>query len=151
MNDSIRSPSRATTEELRTEWPRAIWSRIALAALVAAAILLATSIGGSPGQAATGGISATSGDRYDRLWRELPRRQKRWARRTSECESGSRAKIHGGTGTYHGAFQFMLSTWRRAPKSPGGDPHKRRWRVQAVVAVYLKKRDGARTHWPNCG
>jgi Transglycosylase-like domain len=90
-------------------------------------------------------------DRYERLWNNLSDRNKRWARRTSRCESGGDPRIHGGGGAYHGAFQFHLSTWRNAPKSPGGDPHRKGWRTQAVVAVYLKKRDGARTHWPHCG
>ena len=89
--------------------------------------------------------------RYQRLWDGLSDRNHRWARRTSRCESGMDRNIHGGGGTYHGAFQFMLSTWRNAPKSPGGDPHRYSWKTQAVVAIYLKKRDGARNHWPNCG
>ena len=89
--------------------------------------------------------------RYQRLWDDLSRKNKRWARQTSACESGRDRNIHGGGGAYHGAFQFMLSTWRNSPKSPGGDPHRYSWKTQAVVAVYLKKRDGARTHWPHCG
>ena len=68
-----------------------------------------------------------------------------------ECESGGDPNIHGGSGSYHGAFQFMKSTWQNAPKSVGADPHKQRWKVQAVVAVLLKKRDGAGSHWPVCG
>ncbi len=89
--------------------------------------------------------------RYERLWDRLSERNQRWARRTSRCESGKDRNIHGGGGAYHGAFQFMRSTWRNAPKSPGGDPHTYSWKTQAVVAVYLKKQDGARTHWPHCG
>jgi hypothetical protein len=130
---------------------------LGIAALAMTALLGVLIASGSV-QASTGGISAdggtsgsSGGDRYDRLWRGLSDKNKAWARRTSECESGGDPKIHGGGGTYHGAFQFMLGTWRSAPKSPGGDPHKYRWKVQAVVAVYLKKRDGAHTHWPVCG
>lgn len=89
--------------------------------------------------------------RYERLWDDLGHRHKRWARQTSECESGRDRNIHGGGGAYHGAFQFAKQTWRSAPKSPGGDPHRYSWKTQAVVAVHLKKRDGARNHWPNCG
>lgn len=99
-------------------------------------------------------VAPAQGDtspRYKRLWEDLSDKNKRWARRTSECESGGDRNAHGGGGAYHGAFQFALSTWRNAPKSPGGDPHKYSWKTQAVVAVYLKKRDGARTHWPHCG
>ncbi len=88
--------------------------------------------------------------RYQRLWDELSNKNHRWARRVSECESGGDRNIHGAGGDYHGAFQFMLSTWRRAPKSPGGDPHRKSWKTQAVVAIYLKKKDGARTYWPGC-
>jgi hypothetical protein len=143
---SERSPAVTRRGRLRRAALRAI------PVLLIVAIPMAVTI--APVHAGTGGTSETTGtaggDRYDRLWRGLSRKQKRWARRTSECESGGQAKIHGGGGTYHGAFQFRLSTWRTSPKSPGGDPHRYRWRVQAVVAVYLKKRDGA-GHWPNCG
>ena len=78
------------------------------------------------------------------------RRNKRWASHTAKCESGKDPNAIGGGGLYRGAFQFMKSTWRGAPKSPGGDPIKYSYRTQAVVAVYLKKRDGT-GHWPNCG
>jgi hypothetical protein len=120
---------------------------LALAAIVGAVLI--------PISAARGGSGGTSlktddGNRYDRLWHDLSRKNRSWAHRTSECESGDDPHAHGGGGTYHGAFQFMLSTWKDAPRSPGGDPHEKRWRVQAVVAVYEKKRDGA-SNWPNCG
>jgi hypothetical protein len=127
--------------------------------VVGAILALAPAVGttalagsGGTGTGDGGGERAGDGggDRWDRMWDRFSRRDKRWAHRTSKCESGERAKIHGGGGAYHGAFQFMLSTWRNAPKSPGGDPHRRRWKVQAVVAVKLKHRDGAH-HWPNCG
>jgi hypothetical protein len=111
-------------------------------------VVAATSAAGD-----TGGIGLrveSDGGRYARLWEDLGRKNKRWARQTSACESGGNAKIHGGGGTYHGAFQFLKSTWRRAPKSPGGDPHRYSWKTQAVVAVYMKKRDGAGA-WPVCG
>ena len=38
----------------------------------------------------------------------------------------------------------MRSTWKASPKSPGGDPIAYPYRTQAVVAVLLKNRDGAR-------
>jgi hypothetical protein len=123
---------------------------LGIAALAMTAVMAVLVAGGSV-KAATGGISADSGgDRYDRLWAGLSDRNRRWARRVSECESGGDPRIHGGGGTYHGAFQFTLGTWRTSPKTPGGDPHNYRWKVQAVVAVYLKKRDGT-GHWPVCG
>jgi hypothetical protein len=124
--------------------------------LVVTMILGLTAVWGATAQAGSGGVGSggggdSGGNRYDRMWDNFSRKDKRWAHSTSQCESGQRPKIHGGGGTYHGAFQFMLSTWRSAPKSPGGDPHTRSWKTQAVVAVKLKHRDGARTHWPNCG
>ena len=79
-----------------------------------------------------------------------PSKDKKWAHRTSECEAGGDRNIHGGGGSYHGAFQFMKSTWKSSPKSVGADPHNYSWKTQAVVAVLLKKRDGA-GHWPVCG
>jgi hypothetical protein len=130
--------------------------RLSLAAALAAAMLAcvvwaAGSAAGDSGGVGIGSSRGDTGDRYQRLWNDLSRSNKRWARRTSDCESGGNRKIHGGGGSYHGAFQFMLSTWRSAPKSQGGDPHRKSWKTQAVVAVYLKKRDGARNHWPVCG
>src|SRR5215208_5345258 len=108
---------------------------IVVVMLAATMIPSAAALGGSGGT----GTKLSDGNKYDRLWDGLSRKQHRWARRTSDCESGGDANIHGGGGDYHGAFQFMLSTWKGAPKSPGGDPHEKRWRVQGVVAVYLKK------------
>ena len=75
---------------------------------------------------------------------------RRWANRTSECESGRNPRAIGGGGLYRGAFQFMKATWRSSPKSPGGDPVRFSYRTQAVVAVLLMKRDGP-GHWPVCG
>lgn len=98
-----------------------------------------------------GPVQAGTSDRYDRLWDKTSKKQKRWARATSKCESGRDRDIHSSGGHYHGAFQFSLRTWRHSPKTPGGDPHRESWRTQAVVAVQLKKRDGGKTHWPSCG
>jgi soluble lytic murein transglycosylase-like protein len=125
---------------------------LVLAAAIAALSMTFASVAG-PASAYSGGTSTTSdgsGGKYKRLWRKTSRRNKRWANRTAECESGKDPDAIGGGGAYRGAFQFMKSTWRHAPKSPGGDPIKYRYRTQAVVAVYLKKRDGT-GHWPNCG
>lgn len=88
--------------------------------------------------------------KYNRLWKKASNRDKRWARRTSECESGGNPDAIGGGGKYRGAFQFLKSTWRAAPKSPGGDPITYTYKTQAVVAIALKRSDG-RGHWPNCG
>jgi Transglycosylase-like domain len=127
--------------------------RIALlivgATLAITPIIGTTALAGSGGVGSGGGGSKGSG-KYARLWDGISEKNKRWAKRTSRCESGGNERIHGGGGSYHGAFQFMKSTWKNSPKSPGGDPHTYNWRTQAVVAVYLKRRDGA-GHWPNCG
>jgi hypothetical protein len=102
-------------------------------------------------QASTGGISADGGgDKWDDLWYSFSRKNRRWAKRTGECESGNNPTAHGGGGIYHGAFQYLKSTWNDAPKSPDGDPHNYRWRIQAVVSILKKKRDGTGA-WPVCG
>ena len=126
---------------------------VAFAALAATPLSLdaagAASSGGigQPGEEAE---TSESGDKYSRMWDETSRRDKRWAGKTAECESGKDPNAIGGGGRYRGAFQFMKSTWKASPKSPGGDPINYPYRTQAVVAVALKKRDGA-GHWPVCG
>lgn len=123
-----------------------------IGALGLATLVTSSAQGGGGGVSSGGQKSAGSkgGDRYDRIWKRFKQKDRRWARRTSRCEAGGNPRIHGGGGSYHGAFQFMKSTWRSSPKSRGSDPHRYRWRVQAVVAVKLKHRDGA-GHWPVCG
>ena len=78
--------------------------------------------GASASTATTGGSTERVGTKYERIWRRLSVGDKRWAR----------------------------STWAASPKSPGGDPIAYPYRTQAVVAVLLKRRDGA-GHWPVCG
>lgn len=142
---------------------------MALAALTASLILAApvgaASSGGvtttSGGTGGTGGGTSTSepgtgvdpvasAPRYERLWAQVTTRERRWAHQTSECESGGDPDAIGGGGLYRGAFQFMRSTWKHSPKSPGGDPIAYPYRTQAVVAVALMREDGT-GHWPNCG
>ncbi len=112
--------------------------------------------GGSGGSATASGTDAGFGPtsashaKYARIWDGVSIRDRRWARRTAECESGGDPRAIGGGGIYRGAFQFMRSTWKRSPKSPGGDPIAYPYRTQAVVAVMLMRRDGA-GHWPVCG
>jgi hypothetical protein len=126
---------------------------------VVAAALAGLAVGVSlsaPAVASNGGVSATDddsdggGNKYRRMFRRASERNKRWARQTARCESGKDPNAIGGGGMYRGAFQFMKSTWKAAPKSPGGDPIKYGYKTQAIVAIKLKKRDGA-GHWPNCG
>lgn len=129
----------------------------AVAALALSASLAAVSLGASDGaterRAPTlerKSARAASKPIYDGLWRrKVSPKNKRWARRVSECESGRDPNALGAGGTYRGAFQFSRSTWAAAPRSPGGDPIRFSYRTQAFVAVRLKTRDG-KGHWPNC-
>jgi hypothetical protein len=151
------TPSRA-----RRERPQPRPDRFAFWAVVMAVIAMFAGLATADAGASGGGIGSTGGGggggggdakssgRYGNIWDDYSQRNKRWARKTSECESGGNPNAIGGGGTYRGAFQFMRSTWRHSPKTPGGDPIDYSWKTQAVVAVALKKRDGAR-HWPVCG
>lgn len=150
----MRFPNALTTSRSRST----LISLLAIAALGAVFLLLgaqasAQSAGGvsagSTGGTGTTPESVDSGE-YARIWSDIPSREKRWARATSRCESGGNPDAVGGGGIYRGAFQFLKSTWKASPKSPGGDPIDYDYRTQAVVAVLLKKRDGA-GHWPVCG
>jgi hypothetical protein len=130
----------------------------------AAAALLALAVAVPAHAPASGGISTTANTgpadsksgggrtapKYVRLWEKTSKRNKRWAHRTCQCESCRVPKAFGGGGRYRGAFQFMKSTWRTSPKSPGGDPIRYTYKTQAVVAVALKKRVGT-SPWPVCG
>lgn len=82
-------------------------------------------------------------------WDNLSAADHAWAYSTGSCESGNDPNANTGNG-FFGAFQYILSTWASAPKSPGGNPINYSWTTQAVVSVYLKHRDGT-GHWPNCG
>lgn len=143
-----------------------LMTRICVIAAVLAGVFAATSIvANQAGAASSGGIGSTPDEpeageesgasgskagKYSRLWSKVSKRDRRWARKTAECESGKNPKAIGGGGQYRGAFQFLKSTWKASPKSPGGDPIRYRYRTQAVVAVALKRNDGAH-HWPVCG
>jgi len=128
---------------------------VALLALGTAAGAFASGGGGVGTGGDSGGNdgsdSSRGGDRYDQAWDAFSEKDKRWAKKTSECESGGDPKIHSPGGTYHGAFQFSTPTWKSSPMSPGGKhADNYSWKVQAVVAVKLKHRDSA-GHWPVCG
>ena len=132
-------------------------ARIGAFAIAALAALAFTMMSiDSAGAASSGGVSTEpeesteSGDKYSRIWDNTSRKDKKWARKTAECESGGDPDAIGGGGMYRGAFQFMKSTWKASPKSPGGDPIDFNYKTQAVVAVALKNKDGAH-HWPVCG
>jgi len=136
-------------------------SRLPFLILLAVVAVVAFAIGSEAAAAGTGGVGpdgpskgAKAGgepDKYDRVWEnDVTGAEKRWARETAECESGGDPNAIGAGGTYRGAFQFMRSTWRTSPKSPGGDPIDYDYRTQAVVAVMLKREMGS-SPWPNCG
>jgi hypothetical protein len=120
--------------------------------MLASQATAATGSGGASASttAASGQSTERVGTKYERIWNRLSAADKRWARSTSECESGGDPDAIGSGGLYRGAFQFMRSTWEASPKSPGGDPIAYPYRTQAVVAILLKNRDGAQ-HWPVCG
>jgi hypothetical protein len=128
---------------------------VAALSLSGAAVAIADNGGIGSGSGGGGGDSDGGGDRgdgkYEREWQSFSRKDKRWAKSTSECESGGDPRVHGSGGLYHGAFQFHADTWRTSPMSPGGKHADRfSWTTQAVVAVKLMKRDG-KGHWPVCG
>lgn len=140
--------------------PKLLAAAIAFAACIAVLSLAGTQAFAGSGGAGPGGTDdgaktsskepTANSSKYNRLWDRTSQRDKRWASKTAECESGKDPNAIGGGGAYRGAFQFMKSTWRTSPKSPGGDPIDYSYKTQAVVAVALKKRDGAE-HWPVCG
>jgi hypothetical protein len=138
--------------------PQAVLALVALLAVAAIGVGTASAAssggfgpGGSGGTGETSSDTNTTPSKYARMWSDkVTVSEKRWADRTADCESGGDPDAIGGDGAYRGAFQFMKSTWKRSPQSPGGDPIDYSYRTQAVVAVLLKRRDGA-SHWPVCG
>ena len=133
--------------------------KIVLALMAVIALIGATAVAmTSSAVASSGGVSASSGgtgggggdSKYKRLWHKTSRHNKHWANKTAECESGKDPNAIGGGGQYRGAFQFMKSSWKNAPKTPGGDPIDYGYKTQAVVAVALKKHMGTKP-WPVCG
>ena len=137
-------------------------------ALAAATLAIAAISNASPAFAGSGGVGSASASegasassssagaaegstaKYDRIWDRFSAADRRWAHKTADCESGGDPDAIGGGGIYRGAFQFMRSTWKSSPKSPGGDPIAHPYRTQAVVAVLLKQRQGS-SPWPVCG
>jgi len=123
-----------------------------MALIGATAVAMSSSaVASSGGTSVSGGGDSKSGDsKYKRLWRKTSRHNRHWANNTAECESGKDPNAIGGGGQYRGAFQFMKSSWKNAPKTPGGDPIDYGYKTQAVVAVALKKHMGTKP-WPVCG
>lgn len=153
-------------DALTTAKPRLLLAlSTALAALMVALMATAgTAAASSGGTTPPGGSGSSNGGggggsaqeptvneaKYARIWKKVAAANKRWAKSTSDCESGGNPRAIGGGGQYRGAFQFTKSTWRASPKSPGGDPITFSFRTQAVVAVLLKQREGT-DPWPVCG
>jgi hypothetical protein len=139
---------------------RPILVTLALVTAVAvAAIACSSTFAGSGGigpSAPTGSSSAGADEtsltppKYSRLWDRVSRSNRRWARATSECESGRDPDAVALRGRFRGAFMFTRNAWATSPKTPGGDPIDYSYKTQAVVAVALKNRDGTRP-WPVCG
>jgi Transglycosylase-like domain len=129
----------------------ALWAfMLAVAVMIAAAASAHAATGGvGSGGSGSGGGTVADG-RYVQAWESFPRAERRWAHRTSDCESGGDPTAIGGGGRYRGAFQFTRPTWSNAPRSPGGDPIRYSWVTQAVVAVLLKHHVGT-SPWPKCG
>ena len=88
---------------------------------------------------------------YAHRWRiafnRLPAGDRAWAWSTGACESGNNPATNTGNG-FHGAFQFVLSTWHAAGGS--GIPEQHSWHYQAVIAVRWMHIAG-RGQWPVCG
>lgn len=146
-----------TSQLVAKSKPRILLPLLTVAAAMTAFALSSTAAPAASGGLGTGGTVLSDSApkqkakaKYKRLWHRTSSRNRRWARRTAKCESGRNPKAIGGGGLYRGAFQFTRPTWRRSPKSPGGDPIRYPYRTQAVVAIALKKRDGS-GHWPHCG
>jgi Transglycosylase-like domain len=146
---------KSTTEDLtassgNTRTCLAVLSMIVVLSLGTTVTALAGGggVGTSGGDGGGGGKQA--GDRYDREWDSFSAKDRRWAHSTSRCEAGEDPNIHSPGRDYHGAFQFLKSTWQSAPWSKGRDPHNYAWKVQAVVAVKWMHKAG-KGQWPVCG
>lgn len=72
-----------------------------------------------------------------------------------DCESGGRYEVVDPTGLYHGAYQFLPSTWdsvasRSRPDLVGVLPSQAQPADQDAMALRLYELQGAQP-WPNCG
>ena len=122
---------------------------VVLAAAAALALVLA--LGAATASASKHHAPGTHKRTLDGVFeRKVSKKNKKWAKRVAACESGGNPNAIGGGGTYRGAFQFMRSTWKTSPRSPGGDPIDYSYKTQAFVAVRLKMRSGS-SPWPSCG
>ncbi len=124
--------------------------KLALAGIAALALIATFAIGATVATAKPH-APGTHKRTYDRVFKhKVSKKNKKWAKRVAACESGGDPNAIGGGGTYRGAFQFMRSTWKTSPRSPGGDPIDYSYKTQAYVAVRLRARSGS-SPWPSCG
>lgn len=65
----------------------------------------------------------------------------------ARCESGGNARAVSASGTYRGAFQFSLATWRSVGMV--GDPIDHSYGEQLAAAQRLQARSGW-SQWPAC-
>ena len=63
------------------------------------------------------------------------------------CESGGDPRAVSSSGTYRGAFQFSLRTWRSVGMA--GDPIQFDYETQLIAAKRLQARSGW-GQWPSC-
>src|SRR5687767_10542330 len=116
--EDVFTPHRAQTEiqQRRAQRATARPDRFALWAVVMAVVAMLAGLASSSGSAdasgggiTTGGGGTGTGDgtaregRYASIWEGYNLRTKRWARNTSECESGGDPDAIGGGGAYRGA------------------------------------------------
>ena len=128
----------------------AVVSMIAMLSLGTTVTALAGGGGIDTGGGGGGGDKQSGGDRYQAEWNSFSAKDRKWAHNTSECEANKDPNIHSPGRDYHGAFQFLKSTWQAAPWSKGRDPHNYSWKIQAVVAVKWMHKAG-KSQWPVCG
>ena len=95
---------------------------VMLALGTAVTALAGGGVGTGGGDGGGGGGKESGGDRYDAEWDSFSAKDKKWAHKTSECEAGEDPNIHSPGKDYHGAFQFLKSTWQSGAVSKGKRP-----------------------------
>lgn len=80
--------------------------------------------------------------------RAVVRPHRPWLRSTRACESGGDYRAVSPGGTYRGAYQFDLSSWRGA--GGRGDPINAGRLEQDYRAIRWRRLAG-RSAWPRCG
>jgi hypothetical protein len=143
-----------TAQEISPRRSRSLRAGLVTAAAVAllagSGATVALAGGGGIGSGGGGGDQSGGGDRYKQEWNAFTEKDQKWARNTSQCESGKNPDAYNPAGPFYGAFQFMRPTWKAAPMSKGNDPRDYNWTTQAVVAVKWMHKAG-KDQWPECG